>query len=146
MSGITEMAERVEGLLHAEKILFSLPAARLYAVTDGMNGLGVNLAGENEDIYDLLQEPDTHLTAMTSDYIALVTCGWAAPLADDGEDTPPSRHPERRRVRLFVIANGNEMASVLRFEDAPDDTVVDEGQATGSLADAVRQVMRSARQ
>lgn len=145
MSNITEVAERVEDILHGQ-VLWSLPMARLYAVTNGADGLRVDFTDENADIYALLEDSNTHLTAMTADYIALVTTGWAAPVAEDDDgDTPPSRHPERRRVRLMVIANGDEMGSVLRFEDDPTEAVVDSGSASGALADAVRLVMKSAR-
>lgn len=71
---------------------------------------------------------------------ALVTTGWAAPLAP-GEDMPteaPSAHPERRRVRLVtVLGQGGGVFSRIAFAD--DGSVVDEGDglASGALADAL---------
>ena len=58
---------------------------------------------------------------------------------DDSEEsaTPPSQHPERRRVRLVVVVSDAGVGSVLRFADAPNDVVTDAGAARGSLADAV---------
>lgn len=54
--------------------------------------------------------------------IALSSGVWAAPLDDDGEGPPPSRHPDRRRAHLTVVV-GSEAGrdgvgvSVLRFGD-----------------------------
>jgi hypothetical protein len=72
-------------------------------------------------------------------YAAVITCGWAAPLADDDENTEvaPSKHPKRRRVRLVLVTDGISITSVLRFSDTQDETMTDEGQAIGSLADAL---------
>jgi hypothetical protein len=58
----------------------------------------------------------------------------------DGE-TAPSQHAERRRVRLTIVANRNEVASVMRCEN-DDETVVDYGTAHGSLAVALNEVTR----
>jgi hypothetical protein len=72
------------------------------------------------------------------DAAAIVTTGWAAPLNADGSvDGPPSQHEQRRRVRLVVVVADNGVASVLRFEDEPDEVVTDPGSATGSLAEAI---------
>jgi hypothetical protein len=143
MSTIGNLAERVERDLHPT-LGWMLPAARLYSIVNNDGEPTVTLAHENEDCYALLEGTDAHLTAMTSDAIVLVTTGWAAPMPNDDDETPPSRHPERRRVRLTVVADADGMASVLRFED-DDDTVLDEGSAHGSLADALNRLMRSAR-
>jgi aspartokinase len=96
------------------------------------------------DVYELLD------TAMVADalqaygYAAVITCGWAAPLADDDENTEvaPSKHPKRRRVRLVLVTDGISITSVLRFSDTQDEKMVDEGQATGSLADALLQAAK----
>lgn len=144
MATIREVAVRTEEVLDEQSVGWAMPAARLYAVTNGSNGFRVDYANESPDVYDLLERSDSALTAMTAEYIAVVTCGWAAPVAEDDEETRPSLHPERRRVRLVIVVNKDEMASVLRFEDAPTDPIVDEGNAHGSLADAMRSLMRSA--
>ena len=75
-----------------------------------------------------------------SDYVALVTCGWASPIAQgesDDEQVAPSQHPERRRVRLMVFAGKDGWASVMRFSDTPDETITDDGNARGALAEAI---------
>lgn len=142
MKTIRDIAVAVEERLHNDGLRWAMPTARLYSVLNGANGLRVNYASEHGDIYELMERDDSALTAMTSDYIALVTCGWAAPIInDDDDDFRPSLHPERRRVRLVITADRNSVVSVLRFEDEADDPVVDEGTATGSLADALRDLM-----
>jgi hypothetical protein len=54
--------------------------------------------------------------------LALSSGVWAAPLEDDADGRPPSRHPERRRAHLTVVV-GTEAdrdgvdVSVLRYSD-----------------------------
>ena len=111
--------------------------ARLYAVNaDG----SVDKVAEMEDIYDLLGNPLSALIAQQVGTIAVETCGWASPVGDDGEfdGVPPSRHPERRRVHLTVVASANETASALRFSDDWFEPIFDYGDAHGALADAVQ--------
>lgn len=110
--------------------------AGLYSVK-GENTL---LVAEHGDVYDLLDSMEAQAVALLSDAVIIRTCGWAAPISQDDEyeGVAPSQHPERRRVRLLVCANGTDTASVLRFTDDWDNPVFDEGQATGSLADAVQ--------
>lgn len=98
---------------------------------------------EQEDVYDLLESPLAHATAQLADAIAVVTCGWASPIdhdndSDEYDGVAPSQHPQRRRVRLVVLATREHTASVLRFSDDWDSPITDEGQARGTLADAVR--------
>lgn len=71
--------------------------------------------------------------------IALDTCGWAAPLDGSGNvDVPPSESKQRRRVRLVTLITTNgKQASVLKFEDTNEE-VLDFGEASGPLADAIR--------
>jgi hypothetical protein len=93
------------------------------------------------DVYELLDTTMVADAVKAYGYAAVITCGWAAPLADDGENTEvaPSKHPKRRRVRLVLVTDGISITSILRFSDTQDETMVDEGQATGSLADALLQ-------
>lgn len=153
---ITSVAEAVESAI-AEKLKlvyegkthpvfgnpFSLPSCSLYGVRTNSDGglVDVEHVGSSKDVYDLLSTPaslrnqDNHTNYTTW---ALVTTGWAAPLAADGNiEGAPSEHPGRRRVRLVVTANLDGVASVVRFEESPLETIVDPGQATGSLNDAV---------
>lgn len=89
------------------------------------------------DVYDLLDSPETLAAIKGEEFFGVLTSGWAAPIEECDEDTPPSKAKERRRVRLFVSATDDGAISVLRFKDNPDETVIDEGTAKGSLADAV---------
>jgi len=74
--------------------------------------------------------------------LGVLTCGWAAPVG--GDETPPSRHPERRRVRLAAIATTDLVTgSALEFQDAPDEPILDDGSASGSLRDALLDATRA---
>ena len=113
--------------------------AGLYSV----KGETTELVAEHGDVYDLLDNPISTVVAQLSDSVIVRTCGWAAPIdrengETDDNEVAPSKHPLRRRVRLLVCANAYETASVIRFSDDWDNPVYDEGQAVGSLADAVR--------
>lgn len=74
--------------------------------------------------------------------LGVLTCGWAAPVG--GDETPPSRHPERRRVRLAAIATTDLVTgSALEFQDTSDDPFLDDGSASGSLRDALLDATRA---
>ncbi len=74
--------------------------------------------------------------------LGVLTCGWAAPVG--GDETPPSRHPERRRVRLAAIATTDLVTgSALEFQDTPDEPILDDGSASGSLRDALLDATRA---
>ena len=74
--------------------------------------------------------------------LGVLTCGWAAPIGRD--ETPPSCHPERRRVRLAAIATTDlVIGSMLEFKDTPDEPIFDDGSASGSLRDALLDTMRA---
>lgn len=148
---VCALVSAVEERLHHMLDTFHLDAARLYGVTvidpaalaahcdagDDDAAFRLSALSEHPDIYDLLTEPASALGRMF-DAVVVVTTGWAAPLGPDGEpEGPPSLSPARRRVRLCVAVCDSGTASALRFADEPDDVVVDPGQATGSLADAV---------
>lgn len=84
------------------------------------------------DVYDLL---DNVTPDKSANYYGVITAGWASPLAD-GDDTPPSQHPQRRRVELLVVASRDgSVASALAM--AGEAVIIDEGTAKGALADAV---------
>jgi hypothetical protein len=125
---------------------FQLSSSRLYGVTITNNEAKLTHLSSHDDVYDLLSKADRKV-AKSYEFTAVVTTGWAAPLPKDfdaevGLDTPPSQHPEKRRVRLVIVATRGDVVSVLRFQDEPDDTITDEGGATGSLNDAIRNFMR----
>lgn len=120
---------------------FDLKTALFFAINETDEGVAMVLAGEHGDVYDLLDSDDSRAVAKVSDYIALVTCGWASPITadsdDDDEQVAPSQHPQRRRVRLMVFAGKDGWASVMRFSDTPDETITDDGNARGALAEAI---------
>ena len=123
---------------------FRLKSSRLYGVTiTDDDEAKLTLISKHADVYELLERASRKV-AKSYDFTAVVTTGWAAPLLPDGEVAPiqPSKHPEKRRVRLVIVASPVDVVSVLRFADEPDDTITDEGGATGSLNDAIRNFMR----
>lgn len=148
MSNLLEVATATEQRLHDTLAGFATQKARLYAVITDSETPTVTMASEHGDVYDLLGDDDTVEVAKVSDCIAVLTCGWASPVGDDDdyEGMPPSEHPKRRRVRLVVVASPKGVASVLRFQDDPDNIITDDGGATGSLNDAVRSVYLRAKQ
>lgn len=149
MSNSTEVlniAERAEAVIHdtfamkGDEFGFDLPQAMLVGINTNPNGevkVQPELASHG-DIYQLIDSVDK-FTVQGFDALGLVTCGWAAPIAE-GETEPevaPSEHAQRRRVRLFVCVNREGMASVLRFKDDVENPVLDAGEARGPLAEAV---------
>lgn len=116
---------------------FSIPSAIAYSVTEHDEGVSVTFVQTSPDVYDLLADPNMYGVAKVSDYLLLVTTGWAAPIPiDEDLSTPPSQHPERRRVRLTMFANRDEIASVLAFQDEQTEKVVST-EGRGDLAEAV---------
>jgi hypothetical protein len=105
--------------------------------------ISIENIAKNYNVYELLDDGESAVVASGYAYTMLVTCGWASPLSadevDSEADVPPSKHPERRRVRIAVVANRESVASVLRFQDDKENTMLDEGGASGSLADAFRE-------
>lgn len=146
---VLETAEKTEQKIH-EMLgeAFDLPKAVIYSVkTKPSNELEVVKRHDCGDVYDLLSDEYTLSVTKNSEYIAVLTCGWASPIDhdnDDDEQVAPSQHPLRRRVRLMVLASRNGVASVLRFSDSPNKTVTDNGKARGSLADAVLKLFAQA--
>ena len=145
-----QVAEIAENKFHqamsvqGSDLSFNLRQAMLIGIVaeNGEVEVHAEIAGA-DDIYDLLQSDTARLATKAFDYVAIATSGWAAPLpvdydGDSEELDAPSAHPERRRVRLFVIASREDTASVLRFQDDSEHPVLDAGQAVGPLADAVR--------
>lgn len=112
---------------------FVIPSAVAYSVTEHEEGVSVTFVQTSPDVYEILSDPNMFGVAKMSDYIMVVSTGWASPISDE---MIPSQHPERRRVRLTMFANREEIASVLAFQDGKDEKVVTtDGQ--GELANAV---------
>ena len=98
------------------------------------NDGSIHLIAAEEDVYDLLE---SLVIPKDTKGVSLVTVGWAAPLEEDGTvKGKPSKHPEKRRVRLIASITQEDRGSVLEWADTLE-IVEDEGEATGSLADAL---------
>ena len=115
--------------------------AHLLVIKETEEGVIVEPVSSHTDVYELIDEAiaETPFSVRSSDILAIVTSGWAAPLNIDGEmEGKPSQHAERRRVRLLSCVRRSDlrMASIVRFGDT-NETHVDEGHATGSLAEAM---------
>ncbi len=146
---LLEKVEMTEALINANGLGYNLPMARLYSIIEQENEqVSMTLADEHGDVYDLLANRNTLKVAKVSDYIVVVTCGWASPIDPDrdpnDDEVAPSQHPKRRRVRLVVMAGKEGMASALRFSDNPDEVITDDGNAVGSLASALHDLMLEA--
>ena len=131
---LAEKAEVLEMLLEDSQIGYNLPGALLLAVNEHDGQVSVTEIATSTDVYEMLEDPFSKASARVSDFIAVVSCGWAAPLCDD---TTPRQHQERRRIRIVVFANAHGMVSVLRFEDDPSEPLIDDS-GHGSLADAIQ--------
>lgn len=98
------------------------------------------------DVYELINDsPEVFAAVNEYDLITIATCGWAAP-NDDNKGIAPSEHPERRRVRLLTTANTNsQFGSSISFKDNADEPVFDYGNARGALADAIMELINTAK-
>jgi len=136
MSTALQIAEYVDNMDMFGIESTEIKTAGLYSV----RGENTMLVAEHGDVYEMLDSVEAQAVAMLSDAVVVRTAGWASPLSngDEYEGVAPSQHPQRRRVRLLVVAKAGETASVLRFTDDWANPIFDEGQATGSLADAVQ--------
>jgi hypothetical protein len=145
MATTEALAQMLELSLHSHKeIGFKLSEAILFGINISDDQLDIVEACRDSDVYELLEGKGCADLLMANSHIALVTTGWAAPKDnddDDDNDVAPSKHPKRRRVRLTLVADRASTASVLRFEDTPDETVTDSGEAYGSLADAIHKAV-----
>lgn len=132
-SSILSAVVQAETRIHEWGVGFSMPEAEMYVIKDN----SITKVASQPDIYDLIFSVETKVKAEEG-IIVLATTGWATPLNQDGEvDGPPSANPDRRRVRLVIGAHAGAFASVMRFEDCQDDVVTDDGEATGTLAEAI---------
>jgi hypothetical protein len=114
--------------------------AKAYGITNNGGNMDSILVSNCADVYDLIDEIDADKLQANYNYFSILTTGWAAPLNEHGEiDGAPSEHKDRRRVTLVVgidIDNKALVGSALKFDD-DDEMVFDFGDATGSLATAI---------
>lgn len=119
---------------------FTLAGARAYGINKNGN---LCFLAQHPDVYDLLETKEVGLVRMF-DACVILTTGWASPLGANGEvEGRPSEHPQRRRVRLAIVVSDDVegspvgVANILCFQDDPENPILDLGNATGSLAEAV---------
>ena len=125
---------------------FELPSAMLLGV-DVVEGRVIVTpeVASHGDIYQLIDSKAARDAVSRFQYVALATCGWAAPVntATGEPDVAPSQHTERRRVRLFLCASSAQVSAVLRFQDDEDNPLTESEKAyQGPLADAVLGLFR----
>lgn len=114
-------------------------------VMSGSSGSRLKLVLSYGDVYEALYKVVT-LIPRTDNRVAIVTCGWAAPVDDDDatySEVAPSLHPRRRRIALVCVHDvvTGETVSSLKFSDS-EELVVDYGNASGSLAEAISDLGR----
>ena len=148
---IREVAISTELIIHGHNKGFTYKEAELLAVEQLKEGnatlVDVFTTRTSDDVYELLEGDNVSQVLETHNFVGLVTTGWASPLTDDDKETwsAPSKHPERRRIRLVIIADKGNVCAVIRFSDGDDEVIVDEGSATGSLNDAFRKAIKRKR-
>ncbi len=95
---------------------------------------------EETDVYEMLDDTFNAVMLYETGYsgFAISTVGWAAPITkEEDEEIAPSKHPQRKRVRLMTLCHRGQMGSTIRFKGEQDVTY-DQGNARGSLASAMR--------
>jgi hypothetical protein len=125
-------------ICRAEEDRFKLPEALLIGICFGEIKDSMRFIASAGDIYELLEDAGNKLEASLFDVIAVITCGWAAPLGPTGEvsEIAPSEHPDRARIGLTLIAGKDGICSVMRFANNPDEVTID-SSGRGPLADAL---------
>jgi hypothetical protein len=124
----------VADTLPKSNTLFTYEKASLYGI-NVLPTINVVKIQENGDIYEMLQEPSADILVSAYDAFGVLTSGWAAPITED--DTPPSKNPERVRVRLFCYCDSEgKVHSSIRFADGRE-TMFDEDQAKGAMRNAM---------
>ena len=144
---LEKLAEKTETTLTELAKVYSInrfeqKKAEMFALSaDGY----IRSLGKFGDVYEGLDTiGEQHTLASDETAVICQTCGWASPI--EGEPTenevPPSEHPQKRRVRLTVLATRSEqMVSSIVFADTPDESIYDFGTARGSLADALKDTL-----
>jgi hypothetical protein len=104
--------------------------------TDGANyPVTFTLLSTGEDPYELM---DDFAEIGMSGASILSLRGWAAPITDDEEPIRPSLHEDRVRVLLHIYLDGStEKAVVCMHRQGAELEVMDDGEGTGALRDAI---------
>ena len=132
-----QVLEHMDSFLESKSIGYNQPEAQAYAVLTTADGLDVQLLQSDKDIYDLLDTTVVADALRITDFVALVTCGWATKMDDNFH-----RSQDRVRVRLVVVTDKNsKQGSVMRIE-GEGEAMFDEGKAHGALADALKRASK----
>ena len=92
------------------------------------------VAAEAKSPYDILAEFVYH----GMDGMSVLTMhGYAAPL--DDHDGRPSEHPDKRRMRLYILMHQGACHTAIAWQDTAEFEVMNEPGA-GALAEAIGQV------
>ncbi len=136
--------EKIKYILQDYKDQWFLDSASIWVETSDKHMIQIVNHG---DIYSMLEDRGTIRALKDYDFFTVLTCGWGAPIDESmsptGEEIPPSQNPKRRRIRLLIGANATGVASVIRFQDDPNEIITDENSAKGSLADAVWELLNN---
>lgn len=134
--------ERVEKAIHALLgLVCEDPLELPEAVLLGMHfreDVSLSFIASAGDVYELLGDEKNKLEASLFDAVALVFCGWGAPIEPAGaisELIAPSASPDRVRVRVILTAGVDGVCSSMRFANKPDGVLFDDGR--GTLGDAL---------
>ena len=131
---------------------FHLPLSRLYGIVvndplglldDAGQAARTSFIEDSDDVYDMIGG-SAGVLARSFDAAAIITCGWAAPI-DDELMCVPSRHPQRRRVRVVTVIDDGGCASVIRFADEPDRMIAQPTQVEGDIVAALQAMWRGGR-
>lgn len=119
---------------------YKLGKANFYSIKEDGT---YRLVHSHGDVYEGFENlPNIIKLSDGDEGIAVETCGWAAPISENDDDTAPSQHPKRRRVKLLsLITRKFETASAIAFED-DDEIITDGGNASGAMAYAMIDTMR----
>jgi hypothetical protein len=136
-----QIAERIEAEIH-EHHGFAISKAMMYDIMPDDDDYKLSLYDSHGDIYQLIntaKEMGGYQQA-----VAFVTTGWATPVDDLPEHGSPSQSPNRRRVRLVLVCDGEQLVSVVRFEG--EDTVLVENNGGGALPDKIKELFEGSQQ
>ena len=126
---ITEMdeailkEEQINQVLQDYRNPFNLNSASLW--TQNSTGNMVSRT-TSPDIYELLKDKSTVEIVKNLPFFMIVTTGWAAPVEETDDFTPPCEAPNRRRVRLTIQVSAKGQHSIMRFEDSPNEILTDD--------------------
>lgn len=141
----TELFEQIARNVHNDIDQFrEEKKASLIGIKMSDDGISYEPIFANGDIYTLLESHSAMKKAKDSQYdlVAVLTSGWAAPNNDDQHrNTPPSEHPERKRVKMTLVGNTSiQYGSVLSINGQGED-MFDYMTASGSLAESFTEFM-----